>query len=193
MSQSGVAPRQRVVAKLASRSEHRVRFGKRESDALVLRDRGAEGLSVLGVLPRLVKRGLRRANALQPDQRSAVAELAENITDELFNPLAPLLAAGAGYPKPENHELSELAPPLPSSGARHHPDPPLMPGLPGSQGHTCGPSAETLHYMEDPHVLRVSEPCLISTQCKVSKITFLRGGRPGRQRRRQHPRERRVP
>jgi predicted DNA-binding transcriptional regulator YafY len=55
-----------------------------------------------------------------------------------------LLAAGADYPKPENHELSELAPPLPLSGARRDLDPPLMPGLPGSPGsprHTRGPSS----------------------------------------------------
>jgi predicted DNA-binding transcriptional regulator YafY len=59
-----------------------------------------------------------------------------------------LLAAGADCPKPENPELSELAPPLPLSGARHDPDPPFMPGSPGSPGspgRTCGPSAVTLH------------------------------------------------
>ena len=56
-----------------------------------------------GVLKKLStsREGLIRRDALRrrlraPDQRSALAELAENVTDELFNPLAPLLAAGAG-------------------------------------------------------------------------------------------------
>jgi cation-transporting ATPase I len=44
----------------------------------------------------LSRRDSQRRRRRSPDQRSAVAELAENITDELFNPLAPLLAAGAG-------------------------------------------------------------------------------------------------
>ena len=44
----------------------------------------------------LAKRDSQRRKKRVPDQRSALAELAENITDELFNPLAPLLAAGAG-------------------------------------------------------------------------------------------------
>ena len=44
----------------------------------------------------LLRRDSQRRRRRSPDQRSAVAELAENITDELFNPLAPLLAAGAG-------------------------------------------------------------------------------------------------
>ncbi|HEY1533790.1 MAG TPA: HAD-IC family P-type ATPase [Polyangiaceae bacterium] len=44
----------------------------------------------------LLRRDAQRRRHRTPDQRSAVAELAENITDELFNPLAPLLAAGAG-------------------------------------------------------------------------------------------------
>ena len=50
------------------------------------------GSSREGLLKRDVTRRRRRA----PIQRSALAELAENVTDELFNPLAPLLAAGAG-------------------------------------------------------------------------------------------------
>ncbi|HEY4106217.1 MAG TPA: HAD-IC family P-type ATPase, partial [Polyangiaceae bacterium] len=56
-----------------------------------------------GVLKKLgtSREGLMRRDSLrrrrrQPEQRSAFAELAENVTDELFNPLAPLLAAGAG-------------------------------------------------------------------------------------------------
>jgi cation-transporting ATPase I len=56
-----------------------------------------------GVLQKLAtsRQGLMRRDALArrrraPEQRSAFAELGENITDELFNPLAPLLAAGAG-------------------------------------------------------------------------------------------------
>ena len=56
-----------------------------------------------GVLKKLgtSREGLLRRDSLRrrrrlPDQRSALAELAENVTDELFNPLAPLLAAGAG-------------------------------------------------------------------------------------------------
>ena len=44
----------------------------------------------------LLKRDSLRRRRRLPDQRSALAELAENVTDELFNPLAPLLAAGAG-------------------------------------------------------------------------------------------------
>ena len=44
----------------------------------------------------LLKRDAVRRKRRVPDQRSALTELAENITDELFNPLAPLLAAGAG-------------------------------------------------------------------------------------------------
>ncbi|MET0790915.1 MAG: HAD-IC family P-type ATPase, partial [Polyangiaceae bacterium] len=44
----------------------------------------------------LLKRDSARRRRRSPDQRSALAELGENITDELFNPLAPLLAAGAG-------------------------------------------------------------------------------------------------
>jgi cation-transporting ATPase I len=50
------------------------------------------GTSRDGLLRRDSLRRRRRA----PEQRSGLAELAENITDELFNPLAPLLAAGAG-------------------------------------------------------------------------------------------------
>jgi cation-transporting ATPase I len=44
----------------------------------------------------LLKRDSARRRRRAPSQRSSLAELAENITDELFNPLAPLLAAGAG-------------------------------------------------------------------------------------------------
>ncbi|MEP7049126.1 MAG: HAD-IC family P-type ATPase [Pseudomonadota bacterium] len=44
----------------------------------------------------LQRRDAQRRRRRDPEQRSALAELAENITDELFNPLAPLLAAGAG-------------------------------------------------------------------------------------------------
>lgn len=44
----------------------------------------------------LLKRDSARRRRRAPEQRSALGELAENITDELFNPLAPLLAAGAG-------------------------------------------------------------------------------------------------
>jgi cation-transporting P-type ATPase I len=44
----------------------------------------------------LLKRDSVRRRRRAPDQRSALAELGENITDELFNPLAPMLAAGAG-------------------------------------------------------------------------------------------------
>jgi cation-transporting ATPase I len=44
----------------------------------------------------LLKRDTLRRRRRAPDQRSALAELGENITDELFNPLAPMLAAGAG-------------------------------------------------------------------------------------------------
>ncbi|MEO7036319.1 MAG: HAD-IC family P-type ATPase [Polyangiaceae bacterium] len=44
----------------------------------------------------LLRRDAQRRRRRVPDQRSALTELAENITDELFNPLAPLLAAGAG-------------------------------------------------------------------------------------------------
>ena len=44
----------------------------------------------------LLKRDSVRRRRRSPEQRSALAELGENITDELFNPLAPLLAAGAG-------------------------------------------------------------------------------------------------
>lgn len=44
----------------------------------------------------LLKRDALRRRRRAPDQRSALAELGENITDELFNPLAPMLAAGAG-------------------------------------------------------------------------------------------------
>lgn len=50
------------------------------------------GTSREGLIRREALRRRRRAS----EQRSALAELAENITDELFNPLAPLLAAGAG-------------------------------------------------------------------------------------------------
>jgi len=60
-------------------------------------------LEAEGVLKKLgtSREGLIRRDALRrrrraPIQRSALAELAENVTDELFNPLAPLLAAGAG-------------------------------------------------------------------------------------------------
>ncbi|HET7542452.1 MAG TPA: cation-transporting P-type ATPase [Polyangiaceae bacterium] len=60
-------------------------------------------LEAEGVLKKLgtSREGLIRRDALRrrrraPEQRSALAELAENVTDELFNPLAPLLAAGAG-------------------------------------------------------------------------------------------------
>lgn len=60
-------------------------------------------LEAEGVLKKLgtSREGLIRRDALRrrrraPEQRSALTELAENITDELFNPLAPLLAAGAG-------------------------------------------------------------------------------------------------
>jgi cation-transporting ATPase I len=44
----------------------------------------------------LLRRDSLRRRRREPDRRSALAELGENITDELFNPLAPLLAAGAG-------------------------------------------------------------------------------------------------
>ncbi len=44
----------------------------------------------------LVRRDALRRRRQKPAERSAFAELAENVTDELFNPLAPLLAAGAG-------------------------------------------------------------------------------------------------
>ena len=60
-------------------------------------------LEAEGVLKKLgtSREGLLRRDSLrrrrrQPERRSALAELAENVTDELFNPLAPLLAAGAG-------------------------------------------------------------------------------------------------
>ncbi len=60
-------------------------------------------LEAEGVLKKLAtsREGLLRRDALSRRhrplaRRSAVAELGENITDELFNPLAPLLAAGAG-------------------------------------------------------------------------------------------------
>ena len=60
-------------------------------------------LSTEGVLARLrtSERGLsdqdaRRRRLPVADKRSAVVEFAEACTDELFNPLAPLLAAGAG-------------------------------------------------------------------------------------------------
>ncbi|HVU00634.1 MAG TPA: HAD-IC family P-type ATPase [Polyangiaceae bacterium] len=56
-----------------------------------------------GVLGRLTseKRGLTRVDALlrrtkRNDEGSPLRDLADAITDELFNPLAPLLAAGAG-------------------------------------------------------------------------------------------------
>lgn len=44
----------------------------------------------------LLRRDSQRRRRRLPIPRSALAELAENVTDELFNPLAPLLAAGAG-------------------------------------------------------------------------------------------------
>jgi len=44
----------------------------------------------------LLRRDSLRRRRQKPAERSALAELAENVTDELFNPLAPLLAAGAG-------------------------------------------------------------------------------------------------
>lgn len=44
----------------------------------------------------LLKRDAVRRRRRPAAERSALGELAENITDELFNPLAPLLAAGAG-------------------------------------------------------------------------------------------------
>ncbi len=60
-------------------------------------------LDAEGVLGRLVssKQGLTRVDALERrapafDAPSQLRELAEAITDELFSPLAPLLAAGAG-------------------------------------------------------------------------------------------------
>jgi cation-transporting ATPase I len=60
-------------------------------------------LEAEGVLKKLgtSREGLLRRDSLrrrrrEPEQRSALGELAENVTDELFNPLAPLLAAGAG-------------------------------------------------------------------------------------------------
>ncbi len=60
-------------------------------------------LEAEGVLKKLgtSREGLQRRDAQRrrrrgPEHRSALAELGENITDELFNPLAPLLAAGAG-------------------------------------------------------------------------------------------------
>src|SRR6478736_3072597 len=44
----------------------------------------------------LIRRDALRRRRREPEQRSALAELADNVTDELFNQLAPLLAAGAG-------------------------------------------------------------------------------------------------
>jgi len=60
-------------------------------------------LEARGVLHKLGtnERGLTRREAharaaVRPRRRSAVSELTEAVTDELFNPLSPLLAAGAG-------------------------------------------------------------------------------------------------
>ncbi len=58
---------------------------------------GSGVLERLGSSPRgLTKGEARDRKPISPSKRSAPVELFDHITDELFNPLAPLLAAGAG-------------------------------------------------------------------------------------------------
>ena len=100
----------RVIAVVNAASVVSMLNGVRGSMALARRALPAprdrtpwHALEAEGVLKKLStsREGLIRRDALRrrrraPIQRSALAELAENVTDELFNPLAPLLAAGAG-------------------------------------------------------------------------------------------------
>ena len=52
----------------------RLGLGERKGDALILGERRAERLAFLHIAPGLVDRGLRRTEALQPDQRAAIVE-----------------------------------------------------------------------------------------------------------------------
>jgi len=112
VSAGGVLPLtgRRVIAVVNAASVVSMLNGARGSMKLARRSLPAprdrtpwHALEAEGVLKKLgtSREGLLRRDAVRrrrraPDQRSALTELAENITDELFNPLAPLLAAGAG-------------------------------------------------------------------------------------------------
>ncbi len=112
VSAGGLLPltTRRVIAVVNSATVVSMVNGLRVSGALVRRALPAprdrtpwHALDARGVLARLgtSEDGLSRASAIErreprPPGKPALVELAEDVTDELFNPLAPLLAAGAG-------------------------------------------------------------------------------------------------
>ncbi|MEB2312678.1 MAG: cation-transporting P-type ATPase [Sorangiineae bacterium] len=112
VSAGGLLPltTRRVIAVVNTATVMSMMNGLRATTALVNRALPAprdrtpwHALDPRGVLARLgtSERGLTRAQAIErreprPRVKPAVVELAEAVTDELFNPLAPLLAAGAG-------------------------------------------------------------------------------------------------
>ncbi len=69
-----VAQIERVVAKLAHHGELGFGFGQRKADTLILRQRRAESFAFLHICPSFVHGGLRRAQTLQPNQRSGIVE-----------------------------------------------------------------------------------------------------------------------
>ena len=77
----GVAQAEGVVAKLAHGGDQTFPLGEREADALVLRDRGAEGLALGNVGPAFIKRCLGDGASLQADQRPAVVEALHDLDE----------------------------------------------------------------------------------------------------------------